>query len=83
MKITVKVSNQRSIETAIRSRISKIYNEFTGERLHSVNRQVRLSVRPGSALAFANDKPFARFRFDDSADLKGGSVEMEVKAITG
>ena len=81
MKITVKVSNSRSIETAIRSRIAKIYNEFTGERLHSVNRQVRMNVRPGSALVFANDKPFARFRFDDRADLTGGSVEMTVRPI--
>ena len=81
MNITVKVSKQRPIETAIRSRISKIYNEFTGERLHSVSKQVRLSVRPGSALAFANDKPFARFRFADSADLRGGNVTMEVKAL--
>ena len=90
MEITVRINDDRRatdnpIETAIRSRIAKIYSDATGKRLNSVKRQVRMNVRPASALVFVNDAPFARFKFSDFADLtarkRNATIPMTVKMV--
>ena len=65
MEITVRINESRlatknPLQTAITSRIAKLYSDATGRRLSSVSKQVRVEVRPGSAFVVVKNKPFRK-----------------------